>query len=103
MGATQKTISPIDGSVYVERPYASAKEIATALAKAAAQTAWRHVAIAERAQTCTRFTDAFVAKTDEIAPELTWQMGRPVSAVPGEVRGFEERARHMIDIAPMAT
>ena len=103
MRATQKTISPVDGSVYVERPYASAKEIATALAKAAAaQTAWRNVPIAERAQYCTRFTDAFVAKTDEIAPELTWQMGRPVGAVPGEVRGFEERARHMIDIAPTA-
>jgi acyl-CoA reductase-like NAD-dependent aldehyde dehydrogenase len=103
MSATQKTISPVDGSVYVERPYASAKEITTALAKAAAvQTAWRNVPIAERAQYCTRFTDAFVAKTDEIAPELTWQMGRPVSAVPGEVRGFEERACHMIDIAPTA-
>ncbi|MDH3671001.1 MAG: aldehyde dehydrogenase family protein [Gammaproteobacteria bacterium] len=103
MSATQKTISPVDGSVYVERPYASAKEIATTLASAgAAQTAWRNVPIAERAQYCTRFTDAFVAKTDDIAPELTWQMGRPVSAVPGEVRGFEERARYMIDIAPTA-
>jgi acyl-CoA reductase-like NAD-dependent aldehyde dehydrogenase len=60
------------------------------------------VPIAERAQYCTRFTDTFVAKTGDIAPELTWQMGRPVSAVPGEVRGFEERARHMIDIAPTA-
>ena len=103
MSATQKTISPVDGSVYAERPYASAKEIAATLAKAAeVQTPWRNVSIAERAQYCTRFTGALVAKTDEIAPELTWQMGRPVSVVPGEVRGFEERARYMIDIAPTA-
>ncbi len=103
MSVTQKTISPIDGSVYVERPYASATDISAALAKAAeAQTAWKKVSIEERAQYCGRFTDAFVAKTEEIAPELTWQMGRPVSAVPGEVRGFEERARYMIDIAPTA-
>jgi len=29
-------------------------------------------------------------------------MGRPVAQTPGEVRGFEERARHMIAIAPAA-
>jgi acyl-CoA reductase-like NAD-dependent aldehyde dehydrogenase len=46
--------------------------------------------------------DAFVAKRDEIAAEITWQMGRPIRFTPGEVRGFEERARHMIAIAPAA-
>ena len=30
MGALQKTITPIDGSLYVERPYNSADEIAAA-------------------------------------------------------------------------
>ena len=29
-------------------------------------------------------------------------MGRPVSQSPGEVRGFEERARYMVSIAPQA-
>src|SRR5262249_55111739 len=38
----------------------------------------------------------------EIAREITWQMGRPVRYSPGEVRGFEERARHMIAVAPDA-
>ena len=42
MGAMQKTITPIDGSLYVERPYNSAAEIAAALAAAlAAAKAWR--------------------------------------------------------------
>ncbi len=38
----------------------------------------------------------------EIAEEITWQMGRPISQAPGEVGGFEERARHMIAIAAEA-
>jgi acyl-CoA reductase-like NAD-dependent aldehyde dehydrogenase len=103
MSTMQRTISPVDGSVYVERAYASALQVDAVLTKAAqAQAAWRHVSLAERAALCTRFVDAFVAKTDEIAPELSWQMGRPVGAVPGEVRGFEERARYMIEIAAEA-
>ena len=32
---------------------------------------------------------------DEIAAEITWQMGRPIAYAPGEVRGFDERARYM--------
>jgi acyl-CoA reductase-like NAD-dependent aldehyde dehydrogenase len=47
-----------------------------------------------------RAVDAFVANGEEIGREICWQMGRPVSQTPGEVGGFEERARYMIDIAP---
>jgi len=36
----------------------------------------------------------------DIVPELAWQMGRPVRFGAGELRGFAERARHMIAIAP---
>jgi acyl-CoA reductase-like NAD-dependent aldehyde dehydrogenase len=46
--------------------------------------------------------DAFVSKASDIALELTWQMGRPIRHSPGEVRGFEERARHMLQVAPEA-
>ena len=34
MSTLQRTISPVDGSVYVERPHASTQEIDTVLAKA---------------------------------------------------------------------
>ena len=30
------------------------------------------------------FVDAFVARADEIAAEITWQMGRPIRYTPGE-------------------
>lgn len=36
---------------------------------------------------------------DDIPMELTLQMGRPVSQVPGEVRGFIDRAEYMLSIA----
>lgn len=103
MTEIQKTITPVDGSVYVERPLATDGQIAAALERARrAQAAWRHVALSERAAICTRFVDAFVARKQAIAEEITWQMGRPVGQSPGEVRGFEERSRHMIAIAPAA-
>lgn len=98
-----KVISPIDGSLYAERPLAKAAEIDSALDRArVALRSWRTVAVAERARILTRFCDLFEGKRDEIASELTWQMGRPSRYAPNEVRGTLERARHMIAIAPAA-
>ena len=103
MTEIQKTLSPVDGRVYVERPLATAAQIQKTLESAkAAQAAWRRVPIVERAAIVTRFIDAFIAHKAQIAEEITWQMGRPLSQSPGEVRGFEERARYMVGIAPEA-
>ncbi len=100
---SQKTISPVNGSVYVERPLARGIMVDALLGRARlAQGAWRRVPLDERAAVCRRFVDALLAKTEDIAPELSWQMGRPVCQAPGEMRGFEERARYMIDIAAEA-
>jgi acyl-CoA reductase-like NAD-dependent aldehyde dehydrogenase len=96
-------VSPVDGRVYVERDLAGPSEIDAALARAReAQAAWKRVPVGERAERCTRALDAFARWTKEIAEEITWQMGRPVRHSPGEVRGFEERARYMISIAEEA-
>lgn len=98
-----QTITPIDDSVYVEREHASAQEIDTVLQRARdAQKDWRGLGIEERAAYCSRFVDAFIAQKERISEELTWQIGRPIRHSPNEVRGFEERARHMIAIAPEA-
>ncbi len=50
----------------------------------------------------TRFVEAMLAMKEEIGPELTRQMGRPIRYAAGELNGFAERARHMISIAPQA-
>ncbi len=98
-----KTISPVDGNVVCERDLASGVDIARALERArAASRAWRETPLAERQAACSAFVDAFVGKRDEIAEELSRQMGRPIRFSPGEVGGLEERARHMIAIAPEA-
>ncbi|SDL95751.1 Acyl-CoA reductase [Modicisalibacter muralis] len=101
--AIQKTISPVDGSVYVEREQADPALIESTLARAKeAQRAWREVPVAERARRCLAMVDAFVARRDALAEELTWQMGRPIAAAGGEIGGFEERARGMIALAEEA-
>jgi len=98
-----KVISPIDNSIYAERPLAKPADLERALDLARkAQRAWRSVLLADRTHILTRFCDLFEAKRDEIALELTWQMGRPSRYAPNEVRGTLERARHMIAIAPSA-
>jgi acyl-CoA reductase-like NAD-dependent aldehyde dehydrogenase len=103
MGDRIRVISPVDGEVYVERALAGDREIAAALDRAQrAQKEWRRVAVAERAAILSRAVEAFVARRDEIADELTWQMGRPIRYTPNEVRGFEERARYMIAVAEEA-
>lgn len=98
--ATIQCITPVDGSIYAERETANADAIQQALSAAqAAQKIWKNTPIAERQALCGKAVDAFVARKAEIAAELSWQMGRPISQAPGEVSGFEERARYMIDIA----
>ena len=103
MTDTLKTISPVDGRVYVERPLETAAGIDRALELArAAQPAWADVPLAARCEVLARAVAAFTRKSGEIAAEITWQMGRPIAHAPGEVRGFEERARYMLEIAPAA-
>ncbi len=103
MNNNAKLVSPIDGSIYAERAYASTSLITNALESAQrAQRSWRLVPIDERAQFCTAMVEAVIALSDAIVPELAWQMGRPVRYGAGEMRGFAERARHMIGIAPDA-
>lgn len=96
-------ISPIDGSVYVERHLASNPEIQAALAKAElAQQAWKTTPLAERIAIGRKAIAAFAAKETQLAEELCWMMGRPIRYAAGEVRGFVERASYMADIAESA-
>ncbi|MPZ09014.1 MAG: aldehyde dehydrogenase family protein [Kiloniellaceae bacterium] len=96
-------ISPVDNSEYARRPVAGDDEIEAVFARARlAQRAWARLSIAERARYCGALVDAMLALRDEIVPELAWQMGRPVGAGAGELRGFEERARAMIELAETA-
>jgi len=103
MPGIQKTFSPVDGSVYVERPIATDAQVQQTMENARqAQARWKRVALEQRIGIVHRFIDAFVARKEAIAEEITWQMGRPIAQSPGEVRGFEERARYMVSIAAIS-
>lgn len=99
MSGTAKIISPIDGSVYAERPFLDEAAIASAVAAARdAQAGWAQLSIAERARYCRAALDALAEMQDEIVPEIAWQMGRP-TRYGGENGGVQERGQYMIDIA----
>ena len=98
-----KCVSPIDGSVYIERPLAGADAInAAVIAAHEAQAAWRATPIETRQNLLDRAVDAFVAKTPEIAEEITRQMGRPLSQSPARSPASRNARAHMIQIAPEA-
>ncbi|HZE61504.1 MAG TPA: aldehyde dehydrogenase family protein [Burkholderiales bacterium] len=100
----QRTVSPIDGSLYVERKLAAARDIERALARAVgAQAKWQRVPVAERVAIVRKMVEWCVARADRIGEELTRQMGRPIAYAPNEIRrGFQERALHMAEIAEAA-
>jgi len=98
--AIQKTITPIDNSVYLERPLASENEINEILDSAKSSfIEWKNTSIDERIIVINKFIDNLLALKDEISKEICWQIGRPISQCGNELRGFEERSRHMVNIA----
>lgn len=97
----QQTISPIDGSVYVERELASPELIEQALERARqAQAEWKRVPVADRVAICRRMAEWCVEHADRLGEELTRQIGRPIAYSPFEIRrGFRERIEYMSGIA----
>ena len=99
---TIKLKSPVDGSIYVERPVADDKAVNAAVERArAAQVDWARTPIAERCRTMLAMLEALTAMSDEIVIELAWQMGRPVR-YGGEFGGVKERTQYMVEIAERA-
>jgi len=99
MAQTLKCISPIDGSVFAERPVLSPDDAKAAVARAhAAQAVWGQRPVSERIELVLAGVAALGAMNDEVVPELAHMMGRPVR-YGGEFGGVKERASHMATIA----
>ncbi len=103
MTETVKLKSPVDGSIYVERPVATDQAINAAVERAkAAQADWaQNTSIAQRGTYLLAFLEALLSMNDEIVPELAWQMGRPIR-YGGEKGGVEERTKYMVALAEKA-
>ena len=96
----QKTITPIDNSVYLERPLSTQNEINNVIenSKKSFQS-WKSTSIDDRIKIINKFIDNLIALKPEVSKEICWQIGRPISQCGNELRGFEERSRHMVEIA----
>jgi acyl-CoA reductase-like NAD-dependent aldehyde dehydrogenase len=103
MADVQRTWSPVDGRLLVERPLARPAALDRSLQLAhRAFDDWRRVPLEQRAALCTAWVDAITSRQEELAMELTLQMGRPIRYSPGELRGFADRGHAMIRQAPAA-
>lgn len=95
-------ISPIDGSVFAERPCLSQQDaFSLAASLRQAQAAWSARPIEQRIELVMAGVAAVGAMNDEIVVELAHMMGRPVR-YGGEFGGFNERATYMAEIAEAA-
>ncbi|TIU09362.1 MAG: aldehyde dehydrogenase family protein, partial [Mesorhizobium sp.] len=102
MTETVKIKTPVDGSIYAERPVATDQAINAAVERAkAAQEKWAQTPVVERGKYMLAMLEALVAMTEEIVPEIAWQMGRPVR-YGGEFGGVRERTSYMVEIAEAA-
>ena len=95
----QKTITPIDNTVYIEREYHSDEIEQTIDNSIKAQREWANLNVNERVKLLKNFVDDFLSRGDVICEELSRQIGRPISQAPGELKGFKERADYMLSIA----
>jgi acyl-CoA reductase-like NAD-dependent aldehyde dehydrogenase len=96
----QKTITPINNSLYLERPYLENSEIDKTIdTSVRASKEWRQTTVQERIQVVNKFIDNLINLGEEIKKEICWQIGRPISQCGSELRGFEERSRYMVEIA----
>ena len=95
-----QVISPIDGSVYIELQLHTPAYIEkTLVAAESAQKDWCKLSVVERKPFIEKFIDSFQRLEGRISEEITWQMGRPISHSPFEVRGTIERTKGMLKLA----
>jgi len=67
-----------------------------------AQSGWRRTSLSKRAAILTEATQHLLEHAEDIAAEITLEMGRPIRYSSSEVAGFVQRATAMIALAPDA-
>ncbi|WP_269585783.1 aldehyde dehydrogenase family protein [Roseibium sp. Sym1] len=97
-----KLISPVDGSVYAERPALDAAAVDRVVSAArTAQPGWAALPVAERVAYCEKALEALKAMNEDVVHELAWQMGRPIR-YGGELGGTIERTEYCARTAAAA-
>jgi acyl-CoA reductase-like NAD-dependent aldehyde dehydrogenase len=100
--ATLKCISPVDGTLFAERPVMETRSVAgTIEGMRAAQKDWAALPLDERIRVVLEGVGRLTATQDEAVVELARMMGRPIR-YGGEFGGVTERAEYMAGIAGKA-
>lgn len=98
--ASHTVDNPFTGEIAATVALADQATIGKTLDRAReAARALRKMSVEERVALCDRALTAFEARTEEIAKDITKQMGKPLSQSRGEVKGMAGRWRHMMEIA----
>ncbi|KAF9310631.1 hypothetical protein BG003_008327 [Podila horticola] len=101
--ATLSVTTPVDSTVFATVKISNTEQVQAAVERAAkAQKAWKKVPIKERVALGRKFLEILGTRKDELAKELTMQMGRPLRYTPGEIKGTQDRGSYMVDVAEEA-
>jgi acyl-CoA reductase-like NAD-dependent aldehyde dehydrogenase len=74
--------NPYTGEKYCEMPVDTSKEAHKKLdAAVKAQKQWKQVSLSERHKLCTKWIDILMSQADNIAKDITGQMGKPLQQV----------------------
>ncbi len=93
--------NPYTGDVACAVPVTSDAELEALLTRArAGARALRAMSVADRVKLVLAACQKMEARTEEIARDITRQMGKPLAQARGEVGGMAGRLRHMAAIAP---
>lgn len=96
----QTTISPIDDSPVTVRDVPTNEAVDSAISSALlAQRTWRTTPLEHRINIVSRMLDLMEGQKEEFGKELCEEMGRPIKFGAGEMGGFLERGRHLVEIA----
>ncbi|MBC7022857.1 aldehyde dehydrogenase family protein, partial [Salmonella enterica] len=94
---THTVDDPFTGETACTVPIADQATIGHTLDRAReAARAMRRLPVEERVALCDRALSAFEAKLEDVAKDITKQMGKPLSQARGEVKGMAGRWRHMM-------
>jgi len=94
------TISPTTNKAIISRDEPSDAELkALPERSAAAFASWSKTELPERREIVKKAVELLLERQDELAQELTEQMGRPIAYAPIEIKTAAKRAEYMLKIS----
>jgi len=95
--------NPYTLDTYCEVPRVTPAEADALIDKASnTQREWKQSSMDERIQLCQRFLEELGKRKDQVAKDISGQMGRPLRHSYNEINGVSERTNAMIQLAPAA-